>query len=102
MSIRPFYDRWPQYNGRMMEIAGTMADDQLAIRPSPNHWPLWATIGHAAAVRVYWLCGVARERGAETTPWPDPLTGDGWEDDLDHPRSADELATALASTFTIV
>jgi uncharacterized damage-inducible protein DinB len=102
MSIRPFYDRWPQYNRRMIEIVAEMTDDQLAIRPSPNHWPLWATIGHAASVRMYWLCGVAGEPGADATPWPDPLMGDGWEDDLDHPRSSDELSTALGSTFAVV
>ena len=102
MSIRPFYDRWPQYNRRLTEIVGAMPDDQLATRPAPDRWPIWATVGHTAAARVYWLCGILGEPGAGATPWPDPLTGEGWEDDLDHPRSADELVGALDTTWAII
>jgi uncharacterized damage-inducible protein DinB len=100
-SIRAFYDRWPQYNRRLTEVVGAMTDEQLAIRPARDLWPIWATVGHDAAARVYWLCTVVGEPGAETTPWPDP-TGDGWEDDLDHARSAAELVTALDTTWAIV
>jgi uncharacterized damage-inducible protein DinB len=101
MTIRLFYDRWPQYNRRITEVIGAMTDEQLAIRPSPDHLPMWAIAGHMAGVRVYWLCHVAGEPGAETTPWPDP-NADGWEDDLDHPRGAAELVTALETTWSIV
>jgi uncharacterized damage-inducible protein DinB len=101
MSIRPFYDRWPQYNRRLTDVIAAMADEQLAIRPAADGWPIWATVGHTAAARVYWLCGVVGEPGAETTPFPDP-NGDGWEDDLDHPRRADELVRALDTTWAIV
>jgi uncharacterized damage-inducible protein DinB len=101
MSIRQFYDRWPQYNRRLREIVGVMTDDQLAIRPAPDLWPIWATVGHTAGVRVYWLCGVFAEPGAESTPWSEP-NGDGWEDDPDHPRNAAELVFALDSTWAII
>jgi uncharacterized damage-inducible protein DinB len=102
MSIRRFYDRWPQYNRRLTEVVGAMTDEQLAIRPSPERWPIWATTAHTAGARVYWLCTVLGEPGAEATPWPDPTNDIGWEDDLDHPRSAGELVTALDSTWAIV
>jgi len=102
MPIRPFYDRWPQYNRRLTEIVGSMTDEQLAIRPSPDRWPIWATVGHTAGTRVYWLCNVLGEPGAATTPFTDPTALDGWEDDLDHPRSAGELVTALDTTFAII
>ncbi|MBA2381366.1 MAG: DinB family protein [Chloroflexi bacterium] len=101
MSIRPFYDRWPQYNRRLTEVIGAMTDKQLAIRPAPQHWPIWATVGHTAGGRAYWLCGVLGEPGAEATPFPDPLNAEGWEDDLDHPRSADELVAALDTTWAV-
>jgi uncharacterized damage-inducible protein DinB len=101
MSIRRFYDRWPHYNRRLTEVVGAMTDDQLAIRPAPERWPIWATVGHTAAARTYWLCAVVGEPGAETTPWADP-NADGWEDDLDHPRSAGELVRALDTTFAII
>ena len=102
MSIRLFYDRWPQYNRRLTEIVGAMTDEELAIRPSPDGPPIWATVGHTAGGRAYWLCGVLEEPGIERTPFRDPLSGEGWEDDLDHPRSASELVWALESTFAIV
>lgn len=102
MSIRRFYDRWPQYNRRLTEVVGAMSDAQLAIRPSPGGWPIWATVGHTAGVRVYWLCGVVGEPGADATPFPDALSGEGWEDDLDHPRGATELVLALDTTWAII
>jgi hypothetical protein len=55
-----------------------------------------------AGARTYWLCGVFGEPGAERTPFTDPVSGDGWEDDPDHPRTSDELAWALDSTFEVV
>jgi uncharacterized damage-inducible protein DinB len=100
-SIRRFYDRWPQYNRRLREVVEAMTDEQLAIRPAPERDPIWATVGHTVAARTYWLCGVVGEPGADTTPWPDP-NGDGWEDDLDHPRSAAELVWAIDTTWAIV
>lgn len=101
MSIRVFYDRWPQYNRRLIDTIAPLTDEQLAIRPSSDHWPIWAIAGHVASTRVYWLCAVAGEPGFESTPWPDP-TSDGWEDDLSHPRNAAELVTALDTTFAII
>jgi uncharacterized damage-inducible protein DinB len=100
MSIRVFYGMWLQYDRRLREVIGAMTDEELAIRPSPERWPIWATVGHAAGTRIYWLCTVLGEAGAEETPLP--TTGDGWEDDLDHPRSAAELVTALETTWAII
>ena len=101
MSIRLSYDRWPQYNRRLTEVIGAMTDEGLAIRPAPDLPPIWATVGHTAGARVYWLCHVVGEPGAEQTPFTDP-TGDGWEDHLDHPRSAPELVSALDTTWSII
>ena len=100
-TLRFAYDMWPQYNRRLREVVAAMTDEQLAIRPSADGSPIWATVGHTAGVRVYWLCDVVGEPGAETTPFTDP-EHTGWEDDLDHPRSADELVGALDSTFRII
>ena len=100
-TIRSAYDMWPQYNRRLREVIGAMSAGQLAIRPSADRWPIWATVGHTAWMRVYWLSDVIGEPGAETTPFPDAATT-GWEDDLDHPRSADELVEALDSTWLLI
>jgi len=101
LTIRQAYDMWPQYNRRLREVVAVMTDEQLAIRPSADGSPIWATVGHTAGVRVYWLCDVVGEPGAETTPFTDPAHT-GWEDDLDHPRGADELVRALETTFHIL
>jgi uncharacterized damage-inducible protein DinB len=100
-TIRPFYDMWPQYNRRLREVIGAMSDEQLAVRPAPERWPIWATVGHAAGTRVYWLCHVIGEPGADTTQFAN-AEGIGWEDDLDHPRGPEELVGALDSTFRLV
>ena len=65
MSIRLYYDQWPTYNDRIIEIARGMTDEQLAIRPAPSRWPVWATFAHTAGMRVYWLCGFLGEPGAQ-------------------------------------
>lgn len=100
-TIRPFYDMWPQYNQRLRDIVAAMTDEQLAIRPSPDGWPIWATVGHTAGMRVYWLCDVIGEPGADPTPFAN-AGGIGWEDDLDHPRRAGELVHALDTTFRLI
>jgi uncharacterized damage-inducible protein DinB len=101
VTIRAFYDRWPQYNRRLVETIAPLTDEQLALRAAPDHWPIWAIVGHLAGTRVYWLCSVVGETGHEATPWPD-LSEEGWEDDLSHPRSAAELVGALESTYAII
>jgi uncharacterized damage-inducible protein DinB len=101
VKLAQVFDRWPQYNRRLRDVVAPMTAEQLAIRPSAEGWPIWATVGHTVAARVYWLCDVVGEPGAESTPFGLGAT-EGWEDDLDQPRSADELVTAIDTTFAIV
>ncbi len=101
-SIRPAYHMWPQYNRRVRELIVGMTDEQLGIRPGPDLLPIWAAVGHTAAMRIYWLCAVVGEPGAESTPFWNGSEAIDWADDLDHPRSAAELAAALDSTFAII
>ena len=100
-SIRTAYDMWPQYNRRLRDVIRAMSAEHLAIRPSLDGWPIWATVGHTAGMRVYWLCDIAGEPGADQTPFTD-VANNGWEDDLDHPRGPGELVEALDSTWRIV
>jgi hypothetical protein len=69
LTIRPAFSKWPDYNRRLRDVVGAMTDEQLAMRPAPERWALWATVGHAACQRVFWLCDFAGEPGAETTPF---------------------------------
>ncbi len=108
MAIEACYGDWRLYNELVVEALGRMSDGELALRAettsdpsSSTHWPIWAIAGHTAGTRVYWLCDVMGVPGAERTPFVDAATS-GWEDDLDHPRSADELVTAWTATWSIV
>jgi hypothetical protein len=100
-SIRHLYPDWSQYRARLTDGVRGLTADQLAIRAGPDHAPIWALAAHCAGMRVYWLCGVLGEPGAETTPFAD-ASGYGWEDDPDHPRSAAELVVALESTSALI
>lgn len=108
MAIEAYYGDWRLYNALVVEALGRMSDAELALRAgsggdaaSSTHWPIWAIAGHTAGTRVYWLCDVMGVPGAERTPFADAANS-GWEDDLDRPRSADELVTAWSSTWSIV
>ena len=101
-TIRLAYPRWPFYNRQLRDVVETLTDEQLAIQPSPGRWPLWATIGHLACQRVFGLCDVAGEPGAETTPFTNASYDCPGDDDLEHVLSASELVAALDSTFRIV
>lgn len=100
--VASLYPDWPQYASRIRDAVAGLAEDQLALRPGPDHAPIWALAAHIAGTRVYWLSGVFREPGADRTPWPAPLDDPGWEDDLAHPRTGDELARALDSSWEVV
>ena len=102
MTIRQAYSNWPQYNSRFLAAVAAMSGEQLAIRPSPERWPIWATVGHTACQRVFWLCDFAGEPGAENTPFTDAGNNCPGDDDLAHVLSADQLVEALESSFRIV
>ena len=101
-SIRAAYSLWPEYNRRLAEIVGSLTQEQLAIRPSPDRWPLWATIGHLACQRVFWLCDFAGEPGAQATRFTDAGHDCPGDDDLEHVLGAAEIIEELDSTFRIV
>lgn len=100
-TVAPFYEGWRLFNDGLVAALAPLSTEQLALPVGSTTWPIWASASHLAGARVYWLCAVFKEPGAETTPFTDP-TGFGWEDDLAHPRSAVELVGALVSSWKIV
>src|SRR6266498_5096288 len=68
-SVGRFDDGWHIYNDRIVEVVRDLSPEGLMVRPAPERWPIWATVGHTAGMRVYWLCGVFGEPGAERTPF---------------------------------
>jgi hypothetical protein len=102
LTIRPAYSTWPKYNQRLRDVVAAMTEEQLALQPSPERRPLWATIGHTACQRVFWLCDVAGEPGAQTTPFTNAAYDCPGDDDLEHALSAAQLVEAIDSTFRVV
>jgi hypothetical protein len=101
-SIRAAYPTWAETNRRLRDAVASMTEEQLATRPSPERWPMWATIGHLACQRVFWLCDFAGEPGAAESPFPNAGFDCPGDDDLDTVWSAAQLADALERTFAIV
>jgi DinB family protein len=101
-TIRPAFPKWPVFNDQLRDTVATLTEEQLATHPSPERWPMWATIGHLACQRVYWLCDAVGEPGADTTPFTEAGSNCPGDDDLEHVLGAAELADALDSTFRIV
>jgi hypothetical protein len=102
MTIRPAYSKWPDHDRRLRDLVAGLTDAQLAIQPARGRWPLWATIGHAACQRVFWLCDFAGEPGAETTRFTNAGHDCPGDDDLVHVLDAAALVEALETTFRIV
>ena len=102
MTIRPAYSSWPMYNQRLRDVVGAMTLEQLTFQPAPERWPIWATVGHAACQRVFWLCDFAGEPGADTTPFTNASFDCPGDDDLEHVLDAEALVLALDATFRIV
>jgi uncharacterized damage-inducible protein DinB len=101
-TIRTAYPSWPLYNRRLRDAVAGLSEEQLAFRPSPDRWPLWATVGHLACQRVFWLGVAADAPGAATSPFPDSGNTCPGDEDLEHVLSAADLAAALDATFAIV
>jgi uncharacterized damage-inducible protein DinB len=97
----PLYEGWHLFNEGLVTALAPLSAKQLALPVGSPTWPIWASASHLAGARVFWLCDVFKEPGAETTPFTD-VANSGWEDDLARPRSADELVGALASSWKIV
>ncbi len=101
LSADAAFPDWPQYASRISATVRRLSSEQLALRASPDHLPLWMVAAHIASTRLYWLCLVCGEPGLDRSDVLD-ATGDGWDDHEDRPRSADELAGALDDTWTVV
>ena len=100
--VADLYSDWPQYADRLRAGVSDLTAEQLALRAGPDHATIWQLAAHVAGARTYWVCGVFKQPGAETTPFSDPMAPFGWEDDPDHPRSGEELAWALETTWVVI
>jgi uncharacterized damage-inducible protein DinB len=102
MSVEAIFEGWQKTQAHLIHRVPKLGPQELQLKASPDGWPIWAIVSHIAGARIYWLCGVVKESGADGTPFPDPLDGDGWEDHLDVPRRPEELEFAIKSSWQIV
>jgi len=58
-TVRSAFIKWPHFNEQLRDTVAGLTDEQLAKRPSPERWPMWATIGHPACQRLFSLCDAA-------------------------------------------
>jgi hypothetical protein len=100
--VRPAHPSWPDVNRRLRDAVAALTAEHLAFQPSPDRWPLWASIGHVACQRVFWLCDFAGAPGGAASPFPEAAWNCPGDDDLERVWSAAELADALDATFRIV
>jgi uncharacterized damage-inducible protein DinB len=101
-SLRSAFPEWSKQARRLRDAVAALSDEQLAIVPGAGRWPLWATIGHLACSRVFWLCDFAGEVGASETPYPDAGNVCPGDEDLEHVLDAAQLVHGLDSSFAIV
>ena len=100
--IRPAYSNWPRYNRALRDVVASLGEEQLGTQPTAERWPIWASIGHLACQRVFWLCDFAGEPGADTTPFTNAGYNCPGDDDLENVLSSAQLVAALDATFRIV
>jgi uncharacterized damage-inducible protein DinB len=99
-TISQIAEYWARVNAELINTVRGLNRAQLDYRGRDN-WPIWAIAAHTATPRIYWLCSILKQPGRASTPFDDEA-GYGWEDDLGTPRSADELAMALETTWKVV
>lgn len=106
-----FYDGWTKHQALVIGALRGLTPEQVGLRAAPHQWAVWQLASHVAGARVYWFHDILGEGDAATrdlfrvdhTTVPDlPVAEAWWEDDEDHPRSAEELVDGLQRSWAMV
>jgi uncharacterized damage-inducible protein DinB len=109
--LEPFVEGWAGYQRLLLDAIRPLTVEQLSSRTAPFQWTAWQLAAHMAGSRAYWFHEVLGEGdedvghmfAVESTTVPDlPLEDAGWEDDENHPRTADELTDGFERTWTMI
>ena len=98
LELRPFYSTWARQQKLLLESIRPLTPEQMELRPAPGQWAIWQLCSNMAGGRLLWFCNVLGEDDlgvSQVFRW-------GWEDDEDHPRSAEEIVDVLEKTWSIV
>jgi uncharacterized damage-inducible protein DinB len=110
-ALQPFYEGWARHQALVIDALLPLTPEQLALRTAPHQWAVWQLSAHVAGSRACWFNEVLGEgdpatrdlfRVDSTTVTGMSLEDAGWEDDEDHPRSAEELVVGLRRSWAIV
>ncbi len=110
-ALQPFYEGWAKHHALVIDALRSLTPEQLDLRTAPHQWAVWQLASHVAGTRAYWFHDVLGEgdsatrdlfRVDRTTVPGVSLEDAGWEDDENHPRSAEELVDGLGRTWTMV
>ena len=110
-ALKPFYDGWADQQRLLLDSISPLTPEQMQLRPAPGEWAIWQLASNMAGGRLYWLCFMLGEddRGVSSMFRVDHTTVPGlkidqagWEDDADHPRTAEEVVEALHRTWDVV
>jgi uncharacterized damage-inducible protein DinB len=111
VALQPFYEGWANHQALMIDALAGLTPEQLGLRTAPHQWAVWQLAAHVAGSRAYWFHDALGEGDpatrdlfrVERTTLPGlSLEDAGWEDDEDHPRSAQELVDGLRRSWAIV
>ncbi len=95
-TLAPFYAGWDRYQTLLVDALADLTDEQLALRPSPDHWPVWLLAAHIITARISWF----HRRMGEGDATLDAIID--WDDEGAPPRRASELVAGLQSTWMLI
>jgi uncharacterized damage-inducible protein DinB len=94
----PFYEGWADHQRKLVASIRPLTPEQMQLRASPGEWAIWQLASNMAGGRLYWLCRMLGEDDQGAMPM---FADRGWEDDPQHPRTAEEVVDALEKTWGV-
>lgn len=95
--MKAFYDGLAEQHRRIVETIRPLTPEQMQLRAAPTEWAIWQLASNMVGGRLYWLCFMLGQDDHGIGPkWT------GWEDEPDHPRTADELVQAFEMSWGVV
>ncbi len=93
-----FYEGWDRYQDLLVEVIGSLSEEQLALGASPTLRPVWTLAAHIISARVGWFQQVM----GEVPDRADFKEMYDWDIDDQPQRSAAELVHGLQESWQMI